>query len=120
MLSANQFVHVYSFDFSKAFDTVRHATLMSKIAQLDNPDNIYNWINDFFHEHSHCTKYAGECSTVAEVKASVIQRSGIGPAAYIVMAADLHPITTGNCMFKYANDTYFVVAAIDNGQNLSY
>ena len=70
-----QFVHVYSFEFSRAFDTVRHATSMSKIAQLDIPDNIYNWINDFFHEHYHCTKYVGECSTVAEVnlvKASVM------------------------------------------------
>ena len=83
--------------------------------QLDIPDNIYNWINDFFHEHSHSTKFAGECSTVAEVKASVIQGSGIGPAAYIVTAADLHLITTGNCIFKYADDTYLVVPAINTG-----
>ena len=41
MLSSNQFVHVFSFDFTKAFDTVRHATLMSKMAQLHIPDNIY-------------------------------------------------------------------------------
>ena len=37
------FVHVYSFDFSNVFDTVRHATLTSKLAQLELPDSIYNW-----------------------------------------------------------------------------
>jgi len=30
MLIDNDFVHVFSFDFSKAFDTVRHTTLTSK------------------------------------------------------------------------------------------
>ena len=32
---------------TKAFDTVRHDTLLSKMATLRIPDNIYNWINDF-------------------------------------------------------------------------
>jgi len=47
LLSTNQFVHVYSFDFSKAFDTVRHYTLMDKMVQMQKPDNIYNWTKDF-------------------------------------------------------------------------
>ena len=63
------------------------------------PDNIYNWIKAFFEQHFHCTRYAGECSTVAALKASVIQGSGLGPASFIVTAADLHPNTPGNCMF---------------------
>ena len=37
MLIDNDFVHVFSFDFSKAFDTVRHATLTSKLTQLELP-----------------------------------------------------------------------------------
>jgi len=42
MLSTDEYVHVFSFDFTKAFDTVRHETLMNKMAQLNIPDNIYN------------------------------------------------------------------------------
>jgi len=41
-LADNDYVHVFSFDFSKAFDTVRHASLTSKLAQLQLPDSIYN------------------------------------------------------------------------------
>jgi len=109
MLSSNQFVRVFSFDFTKAFDTVRHAAVMTKMAQLQIPDCVYNWIKAFFDEHYHCTRYAGQCSKVAEVKASVIQGSGLGPASYLVTAADLHPITAGNYIFKFADDTYLVI-----------
>jgi len=41
-------------------------------------------------------RYAGQCSSVADIKASVIQGSGLGPASYIVAAADLHLLTTGD------------------------
>ena len=107
MLSTDQYVHVFSFDFTKAFNTVRHETLMNKMAQLNIPDNIYNWIKAFFEQHFHCTRYAGECSTVAAVKASVIQGSGLSPASFIVTAADLHTTTPGNRIFKFADDTYW-------------
>ena len=59
MLADNDYVHVFSFDFSKAFDTVRHASLMSKLARLEIPDSIYNWAVDFFENHAHCTTFAG-------------------------------------------------------------
>ena len=46
---------------------------------------------------------------------SVIQGSGLGPASYLVTASDLHPVTDGNCIFKYADDTYLVVPATNSG-----
>jgi len=81
------------------------------MAQLQLPDNIYNWIKIFFDDHYHSTRYAGKCSAVAEVEASVIQGSGLGPASYIVTAADLHPYraTAGNRIFKFVHDTYLVL-----------
>jgi len=47
MLATNNFVHVIALEFSKAFDSVRHSTLTEKLAQLDMPDQVYNWIRDF-------------------------------------------------------------------------
>jgi len=109
MLVDNEFVHVFSFDFSKAFDTVRHVSLASKLAQLAIPDNVYNWAVDYFGNHAHCTKYAGLTSLPAVINASVIQGSALGPASYIVTAADLHPIHDWNRIFKFADDTYLIV-----------
>jgi hypothetical protein len=43
--------------------------------------------------------------------ASIIQGSGIGPASYVVTASDLHTVTPGNLMDKYADDTYLIIPA---------
>jgi len=119
MLADNDFVHVFSFDFSKAFDTVRHVSLTSKLAQLAIPDNIYNWVVDFLENHAHCTEYAGLVSAIAVIKANVIQGSASGPASYAVTAADLHPLNDHNRIFKFADDTYLVVPAVATGTCLS-
>ena len=114
MLADNDFVHVFSFDFSKAFDTVRHVSLTSKLAQLALPDNIYNWVVDFLENHAHCTRYAGLVSAIAVIKASVIQGSAIRPAAYAVTGADLRRnLNHRNRIF--VNDTYLVVPRIEKG-----
>ena len=56
MLSTNPHVRVIALDFSKAFATVRHLTLMEKMADLALPDQIYyNWIADFLSGRHHCT-----------------------------------------------------------------
>ena len=76
-LLTNPYVIVISLDFSKAFDTVRHSTLLEKMAQLDIPDEAYNWLVDFFGGHSHSTVYRGQTSTLKSINASIIQGSGI-------------------------------------------
>jgi len=72
MLANNDYVHVFAFDSAKAFDTVSHASMTNKLAQLATPDSVYNWILDFFRGHAHCTKFAGIISAVANIYASVI------------------------------------------------
>lgn len=111
LLETNHFVIVYALDFSKAFDSVRHSAVLDKYLQLKLPDNIYNWIESFFRDHSHCTKFGNEVSEFRKIMASIIQGSGIGPASYVVTASDFHPITPGNSMDKYADDTYLVIPA---------
>ena len=100
-----------SLDFSKAFDTVRHSTLLEKMAQLDLPDNVYNWLVDFFSDHTHSTVYKGERSKINSITASIIQGSSIGPASYVVNAGDLKAVTPGNCLLKFADDIYIVIPA---------
>ena len=113
-LQTNPYVIVYAMDFSKAFDSVRHKSVLDKFSQLSIPDHIYNWIEDFFRHHSHCTKFGDEVSDFQSILASIIQGSAIGPAAYVVTASDLRPVNQGNTMHKYADDTYLVVPAANH------
>lgn len=113
LLVTNPYVIVIAIDFSKAFDTVRHRTLLEKMSQLDIPDHIFNWLADFFREHSHQTHYSGSISQIKSISASIIQGSAIGPTSYVVNASDLHTICDGNEICKYADDTYLIVPAVN-------
>ena len=37
--------------------------------------------------------------------------TAIGPASYVINAADLSTVTDGNLIFKYADDTYIIIPA---------
>lgn len=61
------------------------------MATLLMPDYIYNWIVKLFADRSHTTRHNGIMSSTAAISASVIQGSALGPASYIVNAADMKP-----------------------------
>jgi len=80
---------------------------------MDIPDHTYNWFVHYFQGHSHCTKYREQTSTLREISASIIHGSAIGPAFYVVIAADLCAVTPGNSLCKYADDTYIIIPAVN-------
>ena len=57
LLDTNSYVIVIALDFARAFDTVRHSSLTEKVAELNVPDNIYNWITNFLSGHSNHTAH---------------------------------------------------------------
>jgi hypothetical protein len=103
------YVHLIALDFSKAFDTVRHSTLLEKCCLYPIPDNLYNWLAMYLENREHRTKYDGKLSSPLGINASIVQGSGIGPMAYVINASDLHPLHNGNHFNKYADDSYLVV-----------
>jgi len=110
LLNDDPYVVVIALDFSKAFDTVRHVTNLQKLASLDIPDCVYNWLVDYFSGHSHCTAYHGHVSSLLNISASIIQGSAVEPVSYVVNS-DLTPLSPGNRFCKYANDTYLIIPA---------
>jgi len=76
------------------------------------PDHNYNWIEAFFRDHSHVTRFGNKTSELRKITASIIQGSGIRPAAYIIIASDLQPVTPGNAMYKYTDDSYLLLTLI--------
>lgn len=109
LLKDNPYVRVIALDFSKAFDTVRHASLADKISKLDMPDCVHNWLLSFITSRSHCTSFQGEVSKSLAINAGVIQGSAVGPVAYTILASDLYPINPSNTILKFADDTYLII-----------
>ena len=108
MLAANHSVSLILLDFSKAFDTVRHSTLLNKVASLPLPDNIYNYIHDFLQNRTHTTNYNHCTSTALQIQCSVVQGSALGPALFVINSSDLRPLHTGNSLDKYADDVWLL------------
>src|SRR6218665_2305719 len=111
MLEKNDYVLLVSTDFTKAFDSVRHSTLMQKMAVIDLPDSIYNWIANYFEQRGHVTKIHDIISAIVFINASIIQGSVIGPPSYVVAASDLHAKRPPKFMMKYADDSYLLVGS---------
>ena len=101
LLPSNPYVSVFSFDFSKAFDSVSHSSLALKLSTLDIPDYVCNWLIMFLHGRSHFTCFLGRLSSIAYINAIVVQGSGFGPPSYDVLASDLHPLNPSNIIVKY-------------------
>ena len=76
-LENNPYVVVVALDVTsrKAFDPVRHSSAMAKVAQLQIPDCVHNWLTDFLDGHSHCTRFNGYTSDLLPVNASFVQGS---------------------------------------------
>lgn len=111
LLDTNPYVHLITFDFSKAFDTVSHAPLMSRIAAVGFPDNIFNWIANFLTGRVHRTTFDLVSSNYTKINAGVVQGSAIGPSAFSFCVSTYRPCTSGNLAMKYADDMYLIVPA---------
>ena len=77
-------------DFAKAYDTVSHNKLISKLHLYGIRGSLLLWIKSFFFsERSHQTKVNGIVSDPTELLSDVVQGSGIGPIMFIVFTNDL-------------------------------
>ena len=111
LLQHNEYVALFSVDFTKAFDSVKHMTLVQKLQLLDLPDHVFNWLVDYFEGRGHATRLGDAISLVAGINASIIQGSVVGPPSYVIVASDLHPKHQRNAITKYADDTYLMIGS---------
>ena len=96
-------------NFSKAFDTVRHHSVMQGYDDLGIPDGIFNWISLYLGGHQHCTRFQNATSDYLPINAGVIQGSALGPISFITTVASLKPVHAHNSLIKYADDFYLII-----------
>ena len=65
LLQTHPYVHLIALDFSKAFDTVRHSTLLNKCRNFPLLDSMYNWLARYLEDRQHITKFGGMLSDLA-------------------------------------------------------
>jgi len=94
-----------------AFDSVRHHSLVSKLANFTLPDYLHNWMVNNLSGRQHQKKLDGSVSSILPINASIIQDSALGPVEYVLTSSDLYPTSLSNLLCKYADDTWLLVPA---------
>ena len=95
---------VIYFDFSKAFDTVPHRRLITKLKAYGIHGKTLHWIEDFLKDRTQIVKVNGENSRSAPVISGIPQGSVLGPVLFLIYINDLPDLVTSD-MFLFADDT---------------
>jgi len=106
MLESCSYVRALLIDFTKAFDIVDHAVLMSKLDKLQLPGNIYNWIGSFLSNRHQICHFGGYASKLASFNRGFVQGSGVGPTLFVILALDLNTLSE---LIKFADDSTLLV-----------
>ena len=99
-------------DYKKAFETLDHNILLTKLVKFDFDGDALRWMQSYFGNRRHVVRSEGFCSKEVSVKYGVPQGSVLGPLCFILYVNDLISTIAENTQAKiimYADDTVLLV-----------
>ncbi len=90
-------------DFAKAFDSVPHQRLLTKIKALGIDGKVLAWLAAFLGNRRQCVLVNGSASSWSDVVSGVPQGSVIGPVLFVIFINDM-PNGINNFISLFADD----------------
>ena len=91
-------------DYQKAFDSVPHKRLISKLRSYRFNPVIISWVENYLRDRSQYVEINGEQSQWQPVTSGIPQRSVLGPLLFLIYINDL-PKHVNSTIYMYADDT---------------
>lgn len=103
-------------DIMKAFDTIRHSTLLTKLKYYGIRGRTYFLIHDYLKNRKQCTVIGEEISNQQEVTWGVIQGGVLAALLFIIYINDMGRLKLSGQLFSYADDTALVYKDYDSSR----
>ena len=100
-------------DFTKAFDSVIHSRLLSKIADLGFSYSNFRWFESYLNNRSQRTTFAWNVSATKDVHYGVPQGSVLGPLLFVLYIDDVTKVIKNADIKLYADDIVIYYAHKD-------
>ena len=95
-------------DLSKAFDTINHEILLSKLNKYGVSNIELNWFSNYLANRFQYVSYNNYDSSLKQITTGVPQGSILGPLLFIIYINDLPSISDLN-IIQYADDTCLLI-----------
>ena len=92
-------------DLKKAFDTVNHDILLTKLEHYGIRGQILKWFESYLTNRTQYVYYNGVSSNVLPITCGVPQGSVLGPLLFLIYINDLPNISSKLTFFLFADDT---------------
>ena len=109
-LDQKKLVGVVFLDISKAFDTVSHELLLSKLSNLGLSVSALSWFCSYLSNRCHVTRVADSYSSPGFPCSGVPQGSVLGPTLFSVFMNDLSSVLPPYSTVLFADDTIYIVS----------
>ena len=96
-------------DVSKAFDTLDHSILLSKLKFYGVSNTPLKWFQSYLQNRQQFVEFDGTCSDTTFLNTGVPQGSILGPLLFLIYMNDIHTASNKFDMILYADDTNLII-----------